>query len=358
MPIYKGRRPGTYRVVVWSRGKPHEAIVEGKRSDARTYEARRKLELDASGRRATRSVLTFSELCLNHYRPHAIRHLKASTWHKVRRYQVATLIEFFGPTRTTELSTEQVEAFKDHLHGKASSRNNLLRVLRTIVNWARDTGFPIAELKIRRLPERGDGRVKVWTETEVQKLLAVTRDRAPQLVPMFIFLLNTGCRKGEALACEWSWIDFPGAMIRIPSNEYWQPKNGKPREVPMADAVRAILQGEPEHGRWVFPSRLDERYTDFPKDLYWECRDAAGLTGGPHTFRHTYASHFLRAVPDLFLLAKVLGHSHQRVTELYTHLLPDHLSRARNAVNISPGLRTMARTMAAPSRTRKTAGKK
>ena len=47
-----------------------------------------------------------------------------------------------------------------------------------------------------------------------------------------------------------------------------------------------------------------------------------------------YASHFLRDVPDLFELARVLGHSHVRVTELYTHRLPGHLERARNAVDL------------------------
>jgi hypothetical protein len=34
------------------------------------------------------------------------------------------------------------------------------------------------------------------------------------------------------------------------------------------------------------------------------------------------------------------------VTELYAHLLPGHLERARNAVNLGPRLQTMAATMA------------
>lgn len=38
------------------------------------------------------------------------------------------------------------------------------------------------------------------------------------------------------------------------------------------------------------------------------------------------------------------------MTELYTHLLPDHLSRARNAVNLAPTLQTMANTMAKQSK--------
>jgi integrase len=163
---------------------------------------------------------------------------------------------------------------------------------------------------------------------------------------MLVFLANTGCRKGEAIACEWDWIDFDSNMIRIPSNEAWQPKNGKPREVPISGACMSVLTGPRASERWVFPKVSGERYVDFPKDRFWAARNRAKLTGGPHTLRHTFASHFLRAVPDISLLALVLGHSHTRVTELYAHLLPGHLERARNAVNLAPALQTMAATMA------------
>jgi hypothetical protein len=49
----------------------------------------------------------------------------------------------------------------------------------------------------------------------------------------------------------------------------------------------------------------------------------------------------------------LLGHSHQRVTELYAHLLPGHLARARNAVNLSPTLQTVAMTVATEAETAK-----
>jgi len=59
--------------------------------------------------------------------------------------------------------------------------------------------------------------------------------------------------------------------------------------------------------------------------------------------RHTYASHFLASVPDLFLLAQVLGHSSIRITELYSHMLPGRLNRAKNAVSI--GLDFLEKTL-------------
>lgn len=354
MPNYPGRRQGTRRVVIWHKNKPLEWVVEGTKADGAAFEARQRVELDAGRKLSTRTAPVFSEFCRDKYRPHAEKHLGANTWHKVRKYQVVTLMSFFGPKRLTELSAEDVEDYKNFRKVKASSVNNELRVLRTILNWAAAMRYPVADLTIKRLPTRGQGRVRVWTAEQIGRLYQAARSEAAEMLPILVYLVNTGCRKGEAIAAEWDWVDLAGGMIRIPANEYWRPKNGMPREVPLADAVRAILSGPRRHERWVFPNRLGGRYQDFPKELYWRIRDAAGLTGGPHTTRHTYASHFLHAVPDLFLLGKVLGHSHQRMTELYSHLLPDHLSRARNAVNLAP---TMALTMAEPEPSTKTAKK-
>lgn len=355
MPNYKGRRKGTRRIVIWSQGKPLEWIIEGNKADGAAFEARQRLELQNS-RLTTRTAPLFSDFCLHQYTPYAELNLKKSTWQNSRKYQLATLIEFFGGQKLTEISTDEIESFKRVRRSKkieASSVNNELRLLGTVLNWAAETGYPCAKPKIIKLKQR-ERRVKAWTVAELQRLFAEARATKPWLVTMLIFLVNTGCRKGEAIAAEWDWIDFEAGMVRIPTNAYWQPKNGKPREVPMSDAVRASLSGERLSDRWVFPKLTRDRYEAFPKDLFLEIRRGAKLTGGPHTLRHTFASLFLQAQPDLFLLGKILGHSTQRVTELYTHLLPDHLSRARNAVNLTPTLQTMATTMAKQSKRSKT----
>ena len=342
MPIYEGRRPGTWRVVVWANGRSNEWIVEGRKRDAETFSAKKRLELDVGKRVAsTRATPTFGEFSSADYEPHAKAHLGDATWRKVRRYQVATLVEHFGKKRLTEISAEDVDRFKLARSAtvKPTTVNNELRLLRTILNWAKEErGFDLPPLKFKKLKPKDQGRVRLWTAAQVGGLYEAARVHAPELLPLLVVLVNTGCRKGEALAAEWDWIDLVGGMIRIPANEVWRPKNGLPREVPISDAVRAILSGPRRHERWVFPTRHGGRYAEFPKDLYRRVRDAAGLTGGIHTTRHTFASHFLRAVPDLFLLAQVLGHSHGQVTELYSHLLPEHLAKARNAVNIAPKL--------------------
>jgi integrase len=58
----------------------------------------------------------------------------------------------------------------------------------------------------------------------------------------------------------------------------------------------------------------------------------AGINGvTPHTLRHTAGTLMALAGIDLFLIAKVLGHSVQKTTELYAHFQPKYL---RGAVDV------------------------
>lgn len=348
MPIYPGRRPQTYRVTVYAHGKQHEWILEGTRRDASTFEAEQRLALRAQPLSRSRAVPLFSTFSEERYAPHARAHLGADTWNKVRRYQVDTLVRLLGPRRVDELSAELIDAYKrtrlaETHRGKAvkaSSVNNELRVLRTMLRWGRaEAGVPIPELRFKMLPGAGRGRVRAWTSAEVARLFAAAREVAPAFLPMLVFLLNTGCRKGEARAAQWSWVDWPARLLRIPVTDAWRPKDREAREVPLSDALVATLRSLPPSTPWLFPNRQGEGYRTFPEESFRAVRAKAKVTGGPHTTRHTFASHFLRARPDLPLLAQVLGHSTTRVTELYAHMLPGHLDLARNVVDMAPPAR-------------------
>jgi len=356
MPNYQGRRKGTRRIVIWASGRSQEWIIEGTKADGDKFEARKRLELKPQTT-DHRGAPRFSELC-ELYAIHAEQHLKESTWQKVRIYQVATLVEHLAGTKVDTFSTDIIDRYKrerlsEKHRGKpvrATAINNELRVLSAIFSWGRAAGYQIPDLKWKKLAVRGADRVKFWTRPELERIFTATRELYPELLPMFIFLANTGCRKGEALAAEWSWIDFEANLIRIEASEYWQPKSGKSRDVPLSDGVRAVLSGPRKHQTVVFPNHYGQRFLGFPKDSFWAILKRAGVHGHPHMFRHTYASNFLAAVPDMKLLAEILGHSTTRVTEIYAHLLPGRLDRAKNAVVILP--QTMAMTMARPKKAR------
>jgi integrase len=339
MPVYpkKTRGRDKWTVTIWHRGKRQDWTITGSKADAEAFEARKRVGFEVHAPGEIRTAPSFYDFCVSRYRPHAESHLKASTWH-VRTYQLATLQEFFGPMRLTRITTEDVERYKNwrtERGAKPVTINNELAVLQAVRSFARHIGVPVGDFNVMHLPVRGRGRVTFWTTKQVAALYAKCDKLSPDILPLVVFIANTGCRKGEALALTWPHVDLKRRMIHFWPSDEWQPKDNEPREVPMSDSLAALLKRRRKVGMFVFPANHGDRYAEWPRRAFDRARRAAKLRGGPHTLRHTYATHFLQRVPDLYLLSKVLGHSHERTTKLYAHLLPDHLAKARNAVDFS-----------------------
>jgi integrase len=337
MPVYRKSRD-RWRVVIFLNGKRTDLIVKGSKEDAEAAEARERVRMAASDPlNEQRVALTFADFCATEYRPHAELHLKASTWER-RASQLAFLMEAFGETKLTHIHARAVDAYarkreEDGL--RKVSINNELRVLRVLLNFARERKFLVSDVKVKLLKVPYDGRAKAWTMEEIGLLLGALQAEATELLPIVVFILNTGARKGEALAQLWKRVNFEKGLIEIWPSEEWQPKSGLPREIPISDGLKALLKKLPRRGKWVFPSETGERWAFWPRRQFDRAREKAGLTGGPHKLRHTFASHFLVKVPDLGILAAILGHTEESVTRLYGHMLPERLAKARNVVSIA-----------------------
>jgi integrase len=367
MPVYKypRRGPDAWQIVIYHLGKPTYKLFHGSKAGAEAFEAEERLKLHAGVAPTTQTVPNFSDFLTGRYTPHAQVHLGPRTW-KNRTYQLATLAEHFGKLRLDVVAdSDTVLGYKKarlSLGIRPATINDELKVLGVVLHYAKDVcKLPIPEPEIQPLPLKGRKRrhAEAWSDEELAKLLETCAELDPEMVALIAFLANTGCRREEAISLKWQNVDLARRQILIwEDGDEFQPKGDhtsepKNREVPISDALLPWLSGEHVSDTWVFPCRRRERESpgnrvrsiralagDFVRFAYWpqrrfdRVRKAAGLTGGPHKLRHTFASIFLRDVPDIQLLAKIMGHSTTRVTELYAHLLPDHLARARNAVCI------------------------
>jgi site-specific recombinase XerD len=54
-----------------------------------------------------------------------------------------------------------------------------------------------------------------------------------------------------------------------------------------------------------------------------------------HSARHAFASWLVRAGVSLYEVQKLLGHSSPTVTEVYSHLQPEHLHGRVNKITVS-----------------------
>lgn len=340
---------GRYRIVIWIKGKRTDRIVRATRAEAEKLEAQLLLELSAPVRE--KNVLpTLEEFCRDEYWQHAQRRVRKSTLSRKKSHLAHVLAEL-GHLRLNEINAKVIEDYADTRRDdglQSVSINNEVRTLLRVLNFAaHERDLPVRVPKFKRLSEAGQEKVTAYTDDEIDRLLVQLEKLSMPLVPVVLFILNTGARRGEALAMKSDNVDLGRRVFRIWSyrktdprtgevTEQWTSKNGKSREVPISEAMIPYLTKERLANEWLFPSpETGSRYAHWPQRMFDRARDAAGIKGGVHKLRHTFASRFLAAKPDMFLLARILGHSYTQVTERYSHLQPGHLDNARDVVSIA-----------------------
>lgn len=153
-----------------------------------------------------------------------------------------------------------------------------------------------------------------------------------------LFVMFSGCRRGEALALEWSDVDFKHNIISISKSLSWdhskpfikKPKTKKGvREVVLLPELRKHLK--PGKGL-IFPNQYGEFLTESQYAKAWDnYYDASGLQEyceknglcklTSHCMRHGYATVLCWADVDVKEAQRMLGHAKESTTrDIYTHV--------------------------------------
>ncbi len=140
-------------------------------------------------------------------------------------------------------------------------------------------------------------------------------------------LYSTGLRISEMLSLKRTALAAGGDVLFI------RGKGGRERIVPLSAAGRAAaarLCAASPTSVWLFPGRKPRAALSrqgFDKILHDVALEAGldpqGLS--PHVLRHSFASHMLAHGADLRSLQLLLGHADIATTQIYTHVLPEHL---------------------------------
>lgn len=190
-------------------------------------------------------------------------------------------------------------------------------------------------------PRRGRSLPKVLSVAEVDRLLAVARERvglagaeggearrAARMLCLLELLYATGLRVSELVALPRAAASTRERYLVV------RGKGGRERIVPLTDvartAMRAHVEGLAAGGPWLFPSDGESGHLTrqaFARDLK-AAATAAGIRAdrvSPHVLRHAFASHLLQNGADLRVVQELLGHADIATTQIYTHVLDERI---------------------------------
>ena len=153
---------------------------------------------------------------------------------------------------------------------------------------------------------------------------------------ILILLYATGIRRAELRWLKVGDIDSQRMVIHIE-----QGKGRRDRDIPMTPVVLELLREYRRHTKsrvYMFPSPLVPDKPISSKTVWNVVHEAsvrAGMTKriGPHTLRHSFATHHIEGGTDLLVLQSLLGHAELKNTLIYVHLSQHRMRAAVNPLD-------------------------
>src|SRR3989449_4595494 len=203
--------------------------------------------------------------------------------------------------------------------------SRLRRMFSLAVEWELLEESPMAGIRFSR---ENNARTRYLSLQECQRLIASCI--APHIRALVGVALHSGMRLGEILNLRWYDLDFASGFILVRDS-----KNGESRHVPMDATLSALFRAYPHRlgTDLVFSSSRGGRIVDVRTGFLNSCK-RVGLTDLHfHDLRHTFASQFVMAGRDLFILKEILGHKSITMTQRYAHLSPAYKAKATDHLN-------------------------
>ncbi len=239
-----------------------------------------------------------------------------------------------------ELGADLVKKFMCHIEERrkcsVATRNQRLAALRTLAKFVGEHSPEHLSwcAQIRNIPfKKSEHRPIAYLEKDEIDTLLATPKRGSQLgsrdYALLLFLYNTGARADEVAQLTICDLRLCGPQEKSQSLVQLRGKGNKIRFCPLWASTTAVLKelirGRNEQER-VFLGRSRRAMTRFGvHDIVTRYArlgrgNRAGLRHkriGPHTIRHTTATHLLRAGVDINTIRAWLGHVSIDTTNIY-----------------------------------------
>lgn len=240
------------------------------------------------------------------------------------------------------ISTESLREWLWQLNQRDLAKSSIARKsasIRAFFAWANDKKLvdqnPAARLKS---PKASRTLPKVVSATAINELLNEMAVQAqgsdPQLMRDYAvveLLYSSGLRVSELVGLDLDSVDFFRNLLRVTG------KGSKERLVPFGAPAKHAVEN------WLVRGRETLRHEQLTNALFLNSQGkrlgvrqvyslvakqlAQTPTGaaGPHSLRHSAATHLLDGGADLRAVQELLGHASLGTTQIYTHVSIDRL---------------------------------
>jgi integrase len=268
-----------------------------------------------------------------------------STWEKDEARLRIYILPVFGARPLSLIKIAEWKDFFDALGSvhklSQATRNRVRALLHRLYREAMEDRVaaqnPISLIRLHSEKKKTRPRLHWETAAEVDAYLAAMREeKLPGYYQLALLLLNTGMRRGEAIAVSNGDVYLRRGLIRV--RQIFDPAEGEivertkageavERWVPINAPVRAMLEARKvvsaswpvcHHGKgkpvspWAF------------RDAHERAITRAGVKRiEVHHLRRTFATHFIANGGTFEALQQILGHSSVLVTQQYVGETPD-----------------------------------
>ncbi|MCY1695725.1 tyrosine recombinase XerC [Curtobacterium sp. SL109] len=273
-------------------------------------------------------------------------HVRGLSEQTVRAYRgdLEDLLRFTTARRLSDVQELSLEVLRDWLwesNERGLARSSIARrssSVRAFTRWGSENGVLLNDPGVRlRAPKGASHLPRVVSADQVRELLDGLAGRASGDDPVALrdlalveLLYAAAIRVSELVGIDVTAVDRGRLTVRVLG------KGGKERVVPFGVPAQDAIEAWLARGRPVLVARaagtaspalfLGDRGGRLGVRSAYRvvARLLQDLPGegpsGPHTFRHTAATHLLDGGADLRAVQELLGHASLGTTQIYTHV--------------------------------------
>ena len=255
-------------------------------------------------------------------------------------HDVQLLADFLGEDKIADATFEELQKFLKHLYESDFNARSQARIVSGMRAFYRYLIYANVReddpTELLDAPKIGMHLPDVLTVEEIQDIMDVIDLSTPEghrNRAMVEVMYGCGLRVSELVTLRLSNLFFDDGFIKVVG------KGNKERLIPIGttamkmvnlyvDGNRKLLKIKKGEEDYVFLNRRGAHLTRemvFMLVKKWVAAAGIDKTVSPHTFRHSFATHFIEGGADLRAVQQMLGHESITTTEIYTHLDQDYL---------------------------------